>query len=260
MLDDWLQTHFRPGPARRWRRWRVGQGQLVLGHSGISLLVPHSTAGRYSNAQIDDYAGLQRRDYPWRPPVTLQLRARWGGELRGTAGFGFWNHPFAPDTGLGALPRALWFFRASAETNLPIAADVPGSGWKAAALDLLTPRALRWAPLAPPVVLLNQLPALQRRIWPRIQRDLAIREAALPDPGTAWHDYQIRWQPDGAQLLVDDAVVLETDRPPRGPLGFIAWVDTQYAVATPRGRLGWGILDVAQPQWLEIAALRIEGR
>ena len=257
MLDSWLATHFRPGPVSRWRSWRIGQAQIVVGQTGLGLLVPHTEPGSYSNAQIDDYAGLPRRDYPWRPPLTLHLRARFAPEIRGTAGFGFWNHPFAPNTGAGALPRALWFLYTSPETDLPIALDVPGSGWKAATLDTLSPAALRWAPLAPPVVLLNQVPALHRRIWPRVQRDLRIAESMLEHPGVAWHDYHIEWRADGARFAVDDQVVLETDRPPQGPLGFIAWVDNQYAVATPRGRLGWGTLDLAQPQWLEIAALRI---
>jgi hypothetical protein len=51
---------------------------------------------------------------------------------------------------------------------------------------------------------------------------------------------------------------METERPPRGPLGFVAWVDSQWAIVTPHGRLGWGLLDVATPQWLDLAHIRIE--
>ena len=45
--------------------------------------------------------------------------------------------------------------------------------------------------------------------------------------------------------------------PPPGPLGFVAWIDNQYAVATPRGELRFGALTCG-PQWLELASLSIE--
>jgi hypothetical protein len=50
--------------------------------------------------------------------------------------------------------------------------------------------------------------------------------------------------------------MLETDRPPRGPLGLVAWVDNQWMVATPHGRFGWGLLQ-AEAQWLDLALVRI---
>jgi hypothetical protein len=73
-----------------------------------------------------------------------------------------------------------------------------------------------------------------------------------------WHDYRLEWRSDGARFMVDGAIVLETDRSPRGPLGFIAWIDNQYAIATPRGRLGWGLVDIQHPQWLDLAHVAIE--
>jgi hypothetical protein len=50
--------------------------------------------------------------------------------------------------------------------------------------------------------------------------------------------------------------VLAAPQPPAGPLGFVAWVDNQYAIATPDGTLRFGTLDIG-PQWLEIAYIRI---
>ncbi len=51
--------------------------------------------------------------------------------------------------------------------------------------------------------------------------------------------------------------MLDTDRSPHGPLGFIAWIDNQYAIVTPQGRLGWGI--VPNPdQGLTLTRIRIE--
>ena len=46
-------------------------------------------------------------------------------------------------------------------------------------------------------------------------------------------------------------------RAPRGPLGFVAWVDNQWAVATPRGRFGWGLL-ASSEQWLDLGVVQIE--
>jgi hypothetical protein len=35
------------------------------------------------------------------------------------------------------------------------------------------------------------------------------------------------------------------------------WMDNQYMVATPWGRLGWGLLDVPGHQWMKVEALEI---
>jgi hypothetical protein len=37
----------------------------------------------------------------------------------------------------------------------------------------------------------------------------------------------------------------------------VAWIDNQYLIVTPQGRLGWGLLDAPGEQWLEIADLRL---
>jgi hypothetical protein len=36
------------------------------------------------------------------------------------------------------------------------------------------------------------------------------------------------------------------------------WLDNQYLVATPQGRLRWGLLDVTCRQWMEVDRLLIE--
>jgi hypothetical protein len=140
---------------------------------------------------------------------------------------------------------------------MPLALGVPGHGWKAACIDARRPRALAWAPLAPLVVLANRAPALHRRVWPRVQRALRIAEAPIAPLGPAWRVCTLEWREEGARFAVDGATVLETDRAPRGPLGFVAWVDNQYMIVTPRGRLGWGLLD-AETQWMDLGLIRIE--
>jgi hypothetical protein len=218
------------------------------------LLLPNATRDRYSDAQLDDYALLPRRLFPHRPPFRLSLQARFSrSAIIGTAGFGLWNQPFAPGGGLPALPRALWFFYASPPSDMQLALDVPGYGWKAAAIDATRPSALALAPFAPLVLLLNRFRRFYRRAWPIVQRGLRIEEKSLPlDLMSDWHTYSIEWQIDRAVLSVDGHVVLETDRPPRGRMGFVAWIDNQYAIVTPIGRRGFGLLDVPALQWMEV--------
>jgi hypothetical protein len=254
----YFEDTFLPRPSTRWRRVRVGGGRLIVTGEGLRMALAGARADRYADAMICDYARLPRRGFPWRPPLRLTVRARASGPLVGTAGFGFWNNPLpALGDGLPALPAALWFFHASPPSDMPLAMGVPGNGWKAACLDATTPAALAWAPLAPPVLLLNNIPALRRRIWQRVQRALRVAEAPIDAPGQEWRTYTLEWHCDHALFAVDGATVLETGRPPRGPLGFVAWVDNQWAVATPWGRFGWGLLDTG-PQWMDLEMVRIE--
>ena len=252
-----FEDNFRPRLGPRWRTTQVGGGRLIVREAGLRLALVGARAGGYADAQIDDYAGLARARFPWRPPLRLSLRARASGALLGTAGFGFWNNPWAPLGGAPALPAAIWFFHASPPADMPLALGVPGHGWKAASIDATTPAALAWAPLALPVTLANQLPGLRERIWPHVQRGLRIAEAPVAPAGPAWRSYALEWRADGARFAIDGQTVLETGRAPRGPLGLVAWLDNQWLVATPQGRFGWGLLDAA-PQWLDLAALTIE--
>ena len=84
-------------PTARWRHHVTGRGQLLSTPGVLRLQNDPTTATTYSNAQIDDYQGLARRDFIWQPPLTLTVTARFShgaDALRGTAGFGFWNDPF----------------------------------------------------------------------------------------------------------------------------------------------------------------------
>jgi hypothetical protein len=201
---------------------------------------------------------LARRQFAWRPPLTLHVRARFShpsGQLRGTAGFGFWNDPFAMiGRRAPALPRALWFFYASHPSDMALALDVPGAGWKAAALDAARLPALLLAPTVPLMIPLMNIDRLYRRLWPRVQRALAVGETLLDDMAdmTVWHDYQLAWSESGARFLVDGRLALEVSPAPRGPLGFVMWLDNQYAIATPQGRFGWGLLETSGPQWMAV--------
>ena len=221
------------------------------------LYLPAADRRAYSDAQLHDYAGLKRSSFPWRPPLALSLRARLSPEIRGTAGFGFWNNPLPPVGGLPALPQAVWFLFASPPSDMELAQGVAGHGWKAAAIDAGRWQALLWAPLAPFVLLACRFPRWRSRIWPHVQHALAIDERLLAVTQQEWHSYQLFWLRDRVIFGVDGHEVLVTTCAPRGPLGLVIWVDNQWARVTPAGSFGWGLLDVSEPQWLEFEQLQI---
>ena len=253
---------FAAEPSPRWRRYLVGAGELHCSARSLRLETIDATASRYSDAQIDDYAGLSRRCFPWSPPLRLEVRARFShpaGELKGTAGFGFWNDPFLMTGARSpALPRAIWFFYASAPSNLKLDLQTPGCGWKAATIDALRPIAGLLAPLSPAAMLLMNVRTVYRVLWPPIQRALGVCEAPIDVEMTEWHSYTLEWGRESASFAIDGEAVLKNAPSPRGPLGFVMWLDNQYMVATPWGRFRWGLLDVPGSQWLEVDRLRIE--
>jgi hypothetical protein len=112
----------------------AGTGVVKQDEHGGVLTLPVASSAVYSDAQLQDYAGLARRDYPWRPPLHFSIEARFSSGVHGTAGFGFWNNPLSL-RGVPALPRALWFFWASAPSQMELAQGKPGHGWKAATID-----------------------------------------------------------------------------------------------------------------------------
>lgn len=249
-----------PGPE--WRQY-VLQGSRLRVREGCWRFANHRREdARYTDAQIDDYAGLRRGQFRWRPPLTLAVRARFShpaGEIGGTAGFGFWNDPFMMSgVRIPAPPRAVWFFCASPHSNMKLARDAPGHGWKAATIDTVRLPFFLLAPTAPVAVPLMNIRPLYRALWPVAQRAMHVSEALIDAPMTDWHTYTLEWGAKRARFAVDGELVLDCDTPPRGPLGFVLWIDNQAMTVTPWGRFGWRALPLPHRQWMEIAALRIE--
>lgn len=242
----------------------VGNGAIAQTESGIRLTNPPTSIAAYNNAQLDDYQGLPRRDFRWRPPLTLTLQARFShpaGALSGTAGFGFWNDPFMM-TGARSpsLPRAIWFFYSSAESNMALALDQPGHGWKAATID-----AWRWpffllAPSAPIAMPLMRIRPLYRTLWPLAQRAIGVSERLVDVDITTWHTYRIEWGVTNARFFVADQLVLACNTPSRGPLGLVIWKDNQAMVVTPWGSFRHTLVASATAQWLEVAMVAISTR
>jgi hypothetical protein len=77
---------------------------------------------------------------------------------------------------------------------------------------------------------------------------------------TEWHTYAIDWQAEAAHFKIDGDTVLNCHTSPRGPLGFVLWIDNQYMVATPWGKFNHGLLAAPGRQWLEVSNIRIEGQ
>ena len=252
----------RVAPGTRWNRYFRGSGTLELTAQSWRLVADGASHEIYSDAQLDDYQGLARNRFLWRPPLSVRVRARFShgaDELRGTAGFGFWNDPFLM-TGFRrpALPRALWFFFASLPSEMVLDPAVAGHGWKAMGLD-----ALRWPfvlslPLLPIVAMLMNVRTLRGSIWPPFRRAMRGAETLLDVDMRDWHTYEIVWTPESSSFAVDGQGVLAEAPSPAGPLGFVAWLDNQYAVVTPWGALGYGLLGSAGRQWLEIEEIGIE--
>ena len=264
MAADFRAIHedFSPGPASQWKRYVVGDGALEPTGSTLLFINTDTSAHRYTDAQIDDYQGLPRRSFLWRPPLTLTVRARFShpaGGLSGTAGFGFWNDPFMM-TGrrMPTLPRVIWFFYASPPSDMKLDLDTPGHGWKAATLDATRLPFFLLAPTAPVAVPLMNIGPLYRALWPLGQRAIGVTEASLGVSMIEWHTYVIEWGAKTARFSVDGETVVESVSSPGGPLGFVMWLDNEYAVVKPWGRFAYGLLEAPGRQWMEIDTLAIE--
>ncbi len=245
----------------------VGNGTLMPMGAGLRLRNGPTTADQYTNAQIDDYQSLRRAAFPHHPPLThppmkMTLHARFShnaAELRGTAGFGFWNDPFGMSgPRRPTLPRALWFFFSSPPSNMALALDVPGPGWKAATIDAWRWPFLLLAPTAPIAMPLMKIRPLYRRLWPLGQRAIGVHEALLTLDMSAWHHYQLEWQPAGVRFFVDGTLMLHADQSPRGPLGLVIWKDNQAMAVTPGSLPRHQLVSCVEEQWLEIADLVIK--
>lgn len=245
-----------------WKPWTVGTGTLRLADDVLRCAINPASDQHYSDSQITDYYGLPRKLFPWNPPLRLTVRA-WTShstaDLKGTTGFGFWNEPFVP-VGLQfpRLPRAVWFFFGSPPHNLALAKGVPGHGWKAATLDASRWLGLAMMPLAPLGFLLMRIPLLYRMLWPIGQRAIGVSECVLPVDLIDPHTYELEWRKQSVTFRVDGEQILVTSSAPRGPLGFIAWIDNQYAVVTPQGRFKWGVLNTTDQQWLALDYIEIQ--
>ncbi|HCR72133.1 MAG TPA: hypothetical protein DIW23_11865 [Anaerolineae bacterium] len=221
---------------------------------GYILKIPSGDSSAYRFAQIDDYFGLARKNFPHHS-LTLSLRARTSASsLSGTWGFGLWNDPFGMSLGFGGnkfrlptLPNAAWFFGASKENYLSFQYDYPANGFIAQSFR---------SPKFHPYLILAGLAFPFRKIQTRRYLSEVIVEDSFAlnvDP-TQWHAYKLEWNQKGVIWYADDNKFFESTVSPKPPLGLVIWIDNQFASFTPDGKLSFGVLE-NQESWLEIADL-----
>lgn len=243
----------------------LGGGKISSTEGNLLRLSLPPTSNTYCDAQLDDYKHLPRNAFKWSPPLTLEIRARAShNSPSGTLGFGFWNDPFAISLGQGgtarripAAPQTLWFFFGSNNNDLPLAPGVPGDGWKAASLRSPRIPSMLLAPLAVTAIGLSQVPRLRSWIIQSALNRVNADEALLDVELQEWHHYAIKWNELHATFLVDNHVVLQTDIIPPKPLGFVLWIDNQYAVASPEKGFRFGTTTTHRDEWLEVEILQL---
>ena len=226
---------------------------------GWRLAIPSGPAHRYRLSQLDDHLRIARSDYPWRPPVTLALRARISSEsLPGTWGFGFWNDPFGFSFGPGdnflrlpVLPNAAWFFYASPKNYLSFRDDLPTH--KLLAQTFQSPR---FHPLLVRAGLTFPFSRKEtRRLLSRVIDEDAAR---VTTDANQWHEYRLKWTDSGTTFWVDGDLILESKVSPKPPLGLVIWIDNQFAAFNPQGKLNWGLEANPESAWLEIQDLEVQ--
>ena len=220
---------------------------------GYLLKIPAGDDSAYRFAQIDDYFGLPRKQFPHHS-LTLSLRARVSSpSLPGTWGFGVWNDPFGMSLGFGGkrfrlptLPNAAWFFGASKENHLSFG-DKPAQGFLAQSF-----RSPKFhASLIPAGLVLPFSAKTTRRMMSKI---IAEDSSALSVDVTQWHSYRLEWSQTRVVWYVDESPVFESSVSPHPPLGLVIWIDNQFAAFTPQGKISFGLLE-GEEAWLEIEDL-----
>jgi hypothetical protein len=247
----------------------IGGGRVDETGDRLRLTLPPTSNRVYADAQLDDYhhpapkaagRGVKLAHLTDCPPRRLTLRAR-ASHLSpaGTLGFGFWNDPFSLSGSVLAAPNSVWFFYASPPSDMALVEGVPGWGWKAATLKAGHPPRLLFIPAALAAIALTHLPGLGRLVMATARRAVRAYESVLDDVRlTDWHEYDLEWRPDVAVFRVDGVERLWSLAPPSGPLGFVLWIDNQYAIASRAGKFGFGLCPVREEQWLEVEGLRLE--
>ncbi len=254
IIDD----TFERGPAPYWVRFAIGHADIEHSPGILRFSVKGAEEGQLSDAEIDDHRTVTRQRLPWKPPLRMVVRARMShraGEMLGTAGFGFWNDPFDWIGNVQVPPNALWFFYASPKSDMAFVPNVQGHGWKAAVLN---------GGRADPVTMavgnfVFQLPGMSKLIFALAQtrvnaHEQVLQGLAMPE----WHEYRIDWRVREARFYVDNFEVLCAPKPPTVALGFVAWVDNNYAVMGPGRQFAFGRMAIPHEQWMELSHVRIE--
>jgi hypothetical protein len=238
----------------------INGGRIETVEDDIFRLGLPADSQKYCDAQIDDYHLLPRKHFPWSPPCRMEIFARASHPTPpGTLGFGFWNDPFTISIGQGgaakrlpAPPQTIWFFYGSPENDILFDPGLPGHGWKASCIRSPNIPSILLTPPAAIAIALSYIPLFRAGIMRTANRIVKADEAILKVPLDEWHTYSIEWKIEKASFYVDGREVLNVDHPPTGPLGFVAWIDNQYATASPKRGFRFGVIPTIENQWLEL--------
>lgn len=243
----------------------LGGGQVTSAPGAATRMTIPAMPRGYADAQLDDYRDKPRSRFPWRPPVSFTLRARASEPLPlGTLGFGFWNDPFTLSLGQGgaarripSAPHTVWFFYGSPPNHFAFAPGIEGHGAKAMAIRSPLIPTLLLAPLAAAGALAAQVPGLRRPVMRAALRSVRSAEMELNVALDEWHQYTAAWDRESVRFEIDGQILLQEQIEIPGPLGFVTWIDNQYAVASPEKGFRFGVIPTNRPQWLEISDLEI---
>ena len=223
------------------------------------LSIPAGKSGIYRVSQIDDYAELRRKDFLWQKPFRITLQSRVSDQnIPGTWGFGFWNDPFSFNLGikgsgqrLPVLPDAAWFFFASPENHLSLEDQKPGQGMLASVYSgcKISPLLLYPAGIFLPLAFIPTAGRLARKTLSRfinydaVQADIDLK---------SWHSYTINFSQENLEFFIDEKLYLKTNCQPCRKMGFLIWIDNQYASFDPQGKIKFGTLASSREHWLEV--------
>lgn len=253
-----------------WTQVTTGGGKISIAKSILTMSYESAQDMKYTDSQIDDYTMLSKSDYLWKPPLRMTIRSRSSHPastvkstvnsnniLHGTAGFGFWNRPFTMQGNIFTLPESIWFFYSSPPSNMSLVPNMPGWGWKAQVIHSMRPGALF---NAVPLILTSVYGRLTGNLKPAskwMQRFVGSSESIITADMTEWHTYVLEWHQNESIFWVDNECILRVSQSPSKSLGFVAWIDNEYAIASPSGELRFGKSRIG-PQWLKIDSVKIE--
>jgi hypothetical protein len=234
------------------REHLINSGRVDRDGQHYRLTIPTTSADTYVDAQLDDYEHTLPRQFTNHPPQTMTIRARFSHQqVKGTAGFGFWNHPFSREGAVIDPPCNVWFFYSSPESDLRVARGFPGHGFKASMLN--SGRMPRVVVTIGSMLfnLLLRVPVISKLIMSAARSAVNTSEIMLNLDMTVWHEYKLNWLPNVATFCVDGKEILRAPHPPQMALGFAAWIDN-YRASAGGSHYQFAYVAVTQEQWMEL--------
>jgi len=104
-----------------------------------------------------------------------------------------------------------------------------------------------------------RIPMLYQLLWPIAQRAMGVSEYLLDlNLLTKPHTYTLDWLDDSLEFGIDGLVVHKSPVAPRGAMGFVAWIDNQYAIVKPQGSMSFGYASIQNEQSLILTDIKLQ--